>query len=317
MRKELGKFKKLLVIGGTGFFGKSILDSFQRGRLEKYSITEIVVVARNITKFKDEYPELINNNIQLILGDIGELNQIPYADIIIHAASSTNKQDYINDDLNQKNNIEKATFNYCKLAKKNHTNSKIVYCSSGAVYGQQPPDIEKIREDFDFNSVKGLAAEKRNYAIGKRNSEESIIKLGVEGLSVSIARCFAFYGKYLPKDQHFAYGNFVGKAEKGEVVKVNAENPVYRSYMSADELVDSLIIIALNSDKSCPIYNVGSDKAILIHDLAKKIAAEYGVNCEMKEITELQNVDRYVPDTTKLKKLVENFKKISYDKKYY
>jgi nucleoside-diphosphate-sugar epimerase len=108
------------------------------------------------------------------------------------------------------------------LAKKNHKNSKIVYCSSGAVYGQQPPDIDKISENFDFNSVKGLASEKRNYALEKRNSEESIIKLGVEGLSVSIARCFTFYGKYLPKDQHFAYGNFVCKAEKGEIVKVNA-----------------------------------------------------------------------------------------------
>ncbi len=301
--------KKLLVIGGTGFFGKSILDSFQRGGLEKYSISEVIVIARNITKLKNEYPELIKNNVQLISSDIGELNEIPYADIIIHAASSTNKQDYIMDGQNQKKNIEKATFNYCKLAKAYHKNSKIVYCSSGAVYGQQPPNIDKISEDFDFNSIKGLAVEKRNYAIGKRNSEESIIQLGEEGLSVSIARCFAFYGKYLPKDQHFAYGNFVGRAEKGQAVQVNAINPVYRSYMSADDLVDSLIIIASNSDRSCPIYNVGSDEAILIHDLAKKIAAEYRVSCEMNEITELDNVDRYVPNTNKLKNLVKNFQK--------
>jgi dTDP-glucose 4,6-dehydratase len=309
----LENYKKLLIIGGTGFFGKSILDSFQRGRLDKYSISEVIVIARSTNVLKNEYPELINNNVQLISGDIGDLNEIPYADIIIHAASSTNKQDYILDGLNQKKNIEIATSNYCKLAKENHKNSKIVYCSSGAVYGQQPPDVDKISEDFDFNSVKGLAVEKRNYAIGKRNSEESIIQLGEEGLSVSIARCFAFYGKYLPKDQHFAYGNFVGRAERGEAVQVNAINPVYRSYMSADDLIDSLIIIALNSDRSCPIYNVGSDEAILIHDLAKKIAAEYRVSCEINEITELDNVDRYVPNTNKLKNLVKNFQKISYD----
>lgn len=313
MLRELENYKKLLIIGGTGFFGKSILDSFQRGRLDKYSISEVIVIARSTNVLKNEYPELINNNVQLISGDIGDLNEIPYADIIIHAASSTNKQDYILDGLNQKKNIEIATSNYCKLAKENHKNSKIVYCSSGAVYGQQPPDVDKISEDFDFNSVKGLAVEKRNYAIGKRNSEESIIQLGEEGLSVSIARCFAFYGKYLPKDQHFAYGNFVGRAERGEAVQVNAINPVYRSYMSADDLIDSLIIIALNSDRSCPIYNVGSDEAILIHDLAKKIAAEYRVSCEINEITELDNVDRYVPNTNKLKNLVKNFQKISYD----
>ena len=298
-----------MIIGGTGFFGKSILDTFQRGGLEKYAISEVIVIARNITKLKNEYPELINKNVQLLAGDIGGLNEIPFAHIIIHAAASTNKQDYILDGQNQKNNIEKATLNYCKLAKANHRNSKIVYCSSGAVYGQQPPNIYKISEDFDFNKVEGLSYEKRNYAIGKRNSEESIIQLGVEGLSVSIARCFAFYGKYLPKDQHFAYGNFLGRAEKGEAIQVNAINPVYRSYMSADDLVDSLMIIALNSVASCPIYNVGSDEAILIHDLAKKIASEYGVSCVMNEITDFNNVDRYVPDTTKLKNLVKNFQK--------
>ncbi len=308
MQNVLVNNKKLLVIGGTGFFGKSILDVFQRGELDKYSISEIIVIARNISDFKNQYPELVSKNVQLISGDIGELKQIPFADIIIHAASSTNKQDYINDGKNQKKNIEKATSNYCELAKEIHRNSKIVYCSSGAVYGQQPCDLDKITEDFNFNNIEGLATEKRNYAIAKRNSEERIIKLGEEGLSVSIARCFSFFGKYLPKDQHFAYGNFVGRAEKGEFVKVYAQNPVYRSYMSADDMVNSLLIIAMNSDQSCPIFNVGSDEAILIHDLAKDIATRYGVAYELNEITDFLNVDRYVPDTQKLRKLFEKYK---------
>lgn len=311
MLKELENSKKLLVIGGSGFFGKSILDSFQRGRLNRFFIGQVIVIARNAKKLRDDYPELVCENVELISGDIGLLDNIPFADIVVHAASSTNKLDYILDGVGQKENIEKATVNYCDLAKLNHNYSKIVYCSSGAVYGQQPANVDKIVEGFDFTDIMGLSSEKRNYALGKRNSEESFIQLGREGLSVSIARCFAFYGKYLPRDQHFAYGNFIGKAEKGEDIEVTARNPVYRSYMSADDLVDALIIIALNSNESCPIYNVGSDRAILIHDLAKEIAAEYGVNYVMNEITEWDNVDRYVPDTTKLNELVIKFEKKS------
>ena len=37
----------LLVIGGTGFFGKSILDSYRRGRLQKWKITKVYIFARN------------------------------------------------------------------------------------------------------------------------------------------------------------------------------------------------------------------------------------------------------------------------------
>ena len=42
----------LLIIGGTGFFGKSILDSFQRGLLTPYAIDRIIVGARNIESFQ-------------------------------------------------------------------------------------------------------------------------------------------------------------------------------------------------------------------------------------------------------------------------
>jgi dTDP-glucose 4,6-dehydratase len=45
----------LLIIGGTGFFGKSILDSFKRGVLNDFNITKILVLARNTDKFKVEF----------------------------------------------------------------------------------------------------------------------------------------------------------------------------------------------------------------------------------------------------------------------
>jgi nucleoside-diphosphate-sugar epimerase len=40
----------LLVIGGTGFFGKSILDSFKRGGLEKWGIERIIAMSCSICR---------------------------------------------------------------------------------------------------------------------------------------------------------------------------------------------------------------------------------------------------------------------------
>jgi len=37
-----------LVIGGTGFFSKSILDSFKRGGLEKWGIDRVIAMSGSI-----------------------------------------------------------------------------------------------------------------------------------------------------------------------------------------------------------------------------------------------------------------------------
>lgn len=293
---------KLLIIGGSGFFGKSILDLFRRGGLDTYRIEEITILARRTSEFATNYPELVNEKIQLINADISACNTLPVADIVIHAASSTDARNYLVNGLRERNNIESAAVNYCGLAMNYHKNAKIVYCSSGAVYGHQPENIEKMAEDFEFQEETQLVEHKRDYALGKRIAENEIIKLGSFGLNVSIARCFAFHGKYLPRDQHFAYGNFIGAAERGETIEVKANHRVVRSYMHADDLVDSLIKIALQSSPECPIFNVGSDEAIEIRDLANQIGQQYNVPVNIAPITS-DKIDRYVPNTDKLKKL--------------
>jgi nucleoside-diphosphate-sugar epimerase len=300
--------KSLLIIGGTGFFGKSILDVFVRGGLDIYGINRITIVARRVEEFKLSYPELICSNVQLSSLDISICDTLPEADLVILAASSTDARDYLADASKQRNNIKESTVNYCRLAKIYHKQAKIVYCSSGAVYGQQPADVDSISEEFAFQDVSEMVDYKRDYALGKRASELAIQKLGSEGLNVSIARCFAFYGKYLPKDQHFAYGNFIGAAEKGKPIEVHAKHRVVRSYMHADDMVHALIQIALDAKPECPIYNVGSDEAIELRDLAIKIASEYNVGVNTADI---QNdfVDRYIPNVDRLSNLIQKFEK--------
>ena len=297
---------KLLIIGGTGFFGKSILDCFINDKLTKYRINIIYVLSRSVEDFKINYPEFNTERIQYIKGDIATIDKLPYADIVIHAATSTNQNDYSQDSDKQKNNIEEGVLNYLLLAKKFHKTSKIVYCSSGAVYGKQPVELEKISEDFELGDISNLASLKRDYALGKRKAEQMISELGNIGLSVSIARCFAFYGKHLPKDQHFAYGNFLASAENGEDIIINSNHEVIRSYMHADDLVDSLLSIALDSSSSCPIYNVGSDIPVSIFELAYKIAKEYNVRVVKKPEIDSNLIDKYVPNTSKLQKLLND-----------
>jgi nucleoside-diphosphate-sugar epimerase len=291
----------LLIIGGSGFFGKSILDAYRRGLLSSWNIDSITVLARNAICLNAQFPELIDGSIKLVNEDITTCHELPLADYVIHAAASTDAADYIARPDVEKKNIQAGTYNYCKLAKKFHRDSRIVYCSSGAVYGQQPSNLEQLFEEFACGNVGEMAPEKRDYAIAKRDSEKAIIELGGAGLSINIARCFSFVGTYLPRDKHFAIGNFIEDGLRGRDIKINADHEVFRSYMHADDLVRWLLTIA-GADKECVhAYNVGSDQAVSIIELGSIIGNFFGVNTISNAHTS-SKVDRYIPSILKAKK---------------
>jgi dTDP-glucose 4,6-dehydratase len=292
--------KTLLVIGGTGFFGKSILDAFSRGLLRPWDVAYIIVMSRNAQVLQHEAPQLISKNVTLLSADITTTDSLPYADFVIHAAASTDVRDYLSQPENEKKNIQAGTYNYCELAKKFHNKSKIVYVSSGAVYGVQLPAIDKLDEFAKQHDLGNMDSGKQDYAAAKQDAELAITKLGVDGLKVSIARCFAFVGCWLPRDQHFAIGNFISDVLDNRPIIVKAKHKVYRSYMYADDLVEWLMTIVDHASSDCPTYNVGSDQAILVGDLAEKLSHLYNVPAEVPLISE-DKIDRYIPSIKKAK----------------
>lgn len=290
----------LLVIGGSGFFGKSILDAYRRNLLSPWSIDKVIILSRNPLKSLELYPDLLGPSVELVCSDVSTCNSIPEADYVIHAAASTNISRYLSKPIKERENVLAGTRNYVDLAKKFHTDSKIVYVSSGAIYGKQPPDIEYLDENFHPGLINDMNSSKRDYAAAKRDSENLIQTLGAAGISVSIARCFAFIGRYLPLDQHFAAGNFIRNAINLEPIEIKASYPVYRTYMHPDDLVNWLMVLAENSNIFCPTYNVGSDEIVSLEKLAHMIASNFNVEVQSPKIYS-QKADRYVPSINKAK----------------
>lgn len=290
----------LLIIGGTGFFGKSILDAFQRGLLDEWKIDRVIAMSRHAKQLREVAPELVDDRVELLNADIGHTDWLPLADYVIHAAASTDARNYLSRPEAERQNIQAGVRNYCRLAPRYNSGSKIVYVSSGAVYGAQPSGLDHIDEKFEVKDVADLPEAKRDYAFAKREAEEAFKALGAQGLNVSIARCFAFVGRWLPRDQHFAIGNFIDDGLNGRPVEVKATFPVYRSYMHADDLVRWLMTIAARASVVCEAYNVGSDEAVSMVDLAGIVAEEFGVVVHKPECN-FEKIDRYVPSIEKAK----------------
>jgi dTDP-glucose 4,6-dehydratase len=294
--------KSLMVIGGTGFFGKSILDAYKRGLLDSWNVRNIKIIARTASNLKVSHPNLVGHSVELYDLDISTVTEIPYADYVIHAAASTDASKYTNQASIEKRNIQAGACNYSRLAQKYHRKSKILYCSSGAIYGQQPHDLLEIPESYIGSNLHEMALNKQDYSLAKIEAELLIQNLRNIDLNVSIARCFSFIGPYLPLDQHFAIGNFIRDGLRGGPITVKAKGTVYRSYLYADDLVQWLMRILQISSNDCPIFNVGSDEAISIQDLAKKLADNFNAVVSIQHIPSAP-VDRYIPSIEKARSI--------------
>lgn len=290
--------KTLLVIGGSGFFGKSILDAFSRNLLDPWQVGKVIVMSRHVESLLDEAPSLVGDSVEIYSADITKTDFLPAADYVIHAAASTDVRDYLSKPEEEKKNIQAGTYHYCELANKFHKKSKILYVSSGAVYGKQPENLDRLEESFVSNSLDGMDPGKIDYAFAKRDAEKAIVQLGLDGMNVSIARCFAFVGPWLPRDQHFAIGNFINNILEKSPIVVKANHRVYRSYMYSDELVEWIMTIVDHASTECPIYNVGSDQEVMLGDLAEKLALSYGVYAHVNKMT-TDKIDRYIPSVDK------------------
>jgi dTDP-glucose 4,6-dehydratase len=175
---------------------------------------------------------------------------------------------------------------------------RVLHLSSGAVYGVQPPTLECVSEEFAGapDPLDPLQA----YAEGKRASELIAAIVAREaGFDLSVARCFAFVGPGLPLHAHFAIGNFIRDALEGGPIRVNGDGTPFRSYQHPADLMIWLWTMLVRAPKD-RAYNVGSERAISIYDLARLIADLAPHRCEVvRAITPdpACPAPRYVPCT--------------------
>lgn len=97
--------RSLLLIGGSGFFGKSFLDAYRRGLLAPWSIDRIIVVARSASALRLDHPRLVGTGVTLLNADVARVDDLPAADFVVHAATSTDARRYAENPTAERANI--------------------------------------------------------------------------------------------------------------------------------------------------------------------------------------------------------------------
>ena len=176
-------------------------------------------------------------------------------------------------------------------------------------------EIKGLKENYlNFNkkiNFNKKSKYKIKYSYIKLKNEELLKEFAKKfKIKASIARCFTFAGEYLPLTSQYVLGDIIKNILKNEDIRIKSNYKIIRSYMHSDDLVEWLLKIINNSNVDCPVYNVGSDDHISIHELATRLSKKYSLNIDFKDKILNKKKDIYVPNIEKAKNelnLVNNF----------
>ena len=271
--KNLFFGKSIFLTGGTGFFGKNILKNIGVANKAYSSDIRVTILSRNPDRFVNEFPELVKGHkVSFISGDIRNFvlpSSIKF-DYVIHGATEASAKLEKENPKEMYSLVVDGTKHLLKQIKGRGVD-RLLFISSGAVYGEQPPELSHIHENFPCAPV-------TSYGKGKVEAEKLCLNSAIPN---SIARCFAFVGPYLPLDTHFAIGNFILNGLKNEPIIIKGDGRPYRSYMYADDLAEWLWTILING-KNGEAYNIGSEEAISIANLAHLVSSCFDSKPEVK-----------------------------------
>ena len=259
---------RLFITGGTGFFGKWLLAGLAQAERELGLGMRLTILSRDPKQFAADWPEVKEQRgWNLFEGAVAELPALlERFDYVIHAAADAPAQPDATAEAERSHSIVAGTERVLRLAERPGT-KRLLFVSSGAVYGAATGKLEGARENESINATPLMP-----YAEAKRAAEAACERSRAD---FNIARAFAFLGPHLPLDQNFAAGNFIGDALRGGPIRVRGDGTALRSYLYPTDLIVWLIAILIRGQLNTA-YNVGSDEVVSTRDLARTIAAAAG-----------------------------------------
>jgi nucleoside-diphosphate-sugar epimerase len=306
--------RTVFMTGGTGFFGRWLLESFVEANCRFGLQARVVVLSRNPQIFRAKANSLCTNPaIHLVQGDVRTFDAASLRaqlgssmpnnfHAVIHAASETSVAANRDNPQTVIETLVDGTRRVLDFVAQSGVENFLLV-SSGAVYGRQPSDLSHVPENFP--GAPDLCSPLSAYGEGKRVAELLChAHARTTSLNCRIARCFAFVGPHLALDAHYAIGNFIRDALMGNPIQVKGDGTPFRSYLYAADLAAWLWTILLHP-AAAGTYNVGSDEAYSIYQIAEAVARHLLVHPRIRVAQRPKSscsTERYVPDISRARR---------------
>lgn len=263
---------RLFITGGTGFFGHWLLESLLQADRELSLGVHATVLTRSKASYAVRAPHVASSPaIDLLEGDIRTFTAPTQAfSHIVHAATDATGSQADAPAYQLAESILEGTRRVLQLARTSGS-TRLLYVSSGAVYGRGVTDVTHIPETY--RGAPDPLLLQSSYDEAKRMAEHLCVAYSAgTDLACTVARCFAFVGPHLPLDQHFAVGNFIGDALADRTIHIRGDGTPLRSFLYMSDLAAWLWTLLAQGSRD-RAYNVGSDQAVSIGELAQATAS--------------------------------------------
>ncbi len=245
------KNKKILVTGGTGFIGTSL-------------IIKLKELGANVDNFDKQNGNDIQNNKQ-----VEEFIKNGY-DIIFHLAGFSGSAQSNKEKLKCLKINLLASVNLYELILRHSPKTKVILSSSRLEYG--PPKYLPVDENHPTNPTS-------MYGLTKLTATQmALVYHNQAGLNVTIFRTSNVYGPHKNKkfQGYNLINHFIDLAEENKSLTIFGNGEQKRDYLYIDDLTEAFIMAASSKKSSGEIFNLGSGTGIEIKEMAQMIIKKIG-----------------------------------------
>jgi nucleoside-diphosphate-sugar epimerase len=270
----------ILITGSNGFVGRSVVEYL--GKFDKSLLPrEVILVTRKGLAYKiPENLKPLSRIIEQDLLDDWQFDANPTH--IINLAADGSRSPYSQESSDSYLLLNR---NLVDWISKQESELKIFHASSGACFGYKPlaPGSEYVDR-------------KKIFIRARIRVEDILLEFSSrQKFSLSIGRLFSFTGNNLLSKNQYAVTTFIKSALSRNRVEVLGDPLTVRSYLHQDSMSEWILrALIANEMNSC--YQIGSNEAVTIGQLAEFIALETGAEIAFSK--EPASGDIYIPDNT-------------------
>ncbi|GAN33369.1 MAG: NAD-dependent epimerase/dehydratase family protein [Candidatus Brocadia sp. AMX2] len=262
--KDFLKFSdaKVLITGGLGFIGSSLARRLvQLNANVTLADSLIPLYGGNLFNVHD-----IKDQVAVNISDVRDPYAMAYLvqkqDYLFNLAGQTSHIDSMNDPQTDLNINASAQLSILEACRKNNPGIKIVFASTRQIYGKPeylPVDEKHPIRPVDVNGINKLAGEWYH-----------LLYNNVYKIRACALRLTNTYGPGMRvKDARQTFlGIWVKNLIEGKPIKVFGDGLQLRDFNYVSDVVDALLIAAINPKADGEVFNLGSTEYINLKNLA-------------------------------------------------
>ena len=262
--------KRILITGGLGFIGSTLAR-----RLVDLG-AQVLLVDSLIPQYGGNlfniagYEQRLTVNIADVRDEFSMDYLVREQDILFNLAGQTSHLDSMTDPYTDLEINARSQLSILEACRKHNPAIRIIYASTRQIYGKPeylPVDEKHPLHPTDVNGVNKMAGEWYH-----------ILYHNVYDIGVTSLRLTNTYGPRMRvKDARQTFlGVWLRRLIEGEPIEVWGDGAQLRDFNYVDDVVEAMLLCAMQPHARGSIYNLGSPDTIALADLAQLLVELHG-----------------------------------------